>query len=69
MLHNIFVTYLLVESHSGQDWFFMTHNWLFPEWFKNGANAHQQHHRTGKAPFHQFFVVFDDDCDEFAKEK
>lgn len=61
MLHNIFVTYLLVESHSGQDWCFMTHRWLFPEWFGGGANAHQQHHLTGKAPYHQFFTVFDDE--------
>jgi hypothetical protein len=60
MFHNIFVTYLLVESHSGQNWWWMTHRWLFPEWFGEGADDHQKHHATGKAPYHQFFTILDE---------
>ncbi len=59
LLHNIVVTYLLVESHSGQDLPFMSHRWLFPDWL-GGAPMHQRHHHTGRAPFHQFFTVFDE---------
>ena len=59
LLHNMVVTYLIVESHSGMDLPFMTHRWLFPDWW-GGAPAHQKHHNTGKAPFHQFWTILDD---------
>ena len=44
-LHNLMVTYLLTEAHSGYDLPFMSHR-LFPGVF-GGPVAHEQHHQQG----------------------
>mmetsp|Transcript_28656 Transcript_28656/g.48938 ORF Transcript_28656/g.48938 Transcript_28656/m.48938 type:complete len:278 (+) Transcript_28656:3-836(+) len=56
VLHNLMVTYLLTESHSGYDLGFMSHR-LFPGVF-GGAPRHEAHHR-GAAGYHQFFTYLD----------
>jgi sterol desaturase/sphingolipid hydroxylase (fatty acid hydroxylase superfamily) len=59
ILHNIIVTYLLTESHSGyRDLPFMTHR-LWPEVF-GGAERHEAHHHNGKVCYHQYFKYIDD---------
>ncbi|KAL1510152.1 hypothetical protein AB1Y20_006483 [Prymnesium parvum] len=58
MLHNLMVTYLLCESHSGYDLPFMSHR-LFPAVF-GGSPRHEAHHRYGNVNFHQFFKWIDD---------
>lgn len=75
LLHNIAVTYLLIEAHSGQDYWWTTDKWLFPEWCGqwskakiSGPMAHQRHHQTGGYPYHQFFTVFDNCDDEQSRE-
>mmetsp|Transcript_9703 Transcript_9703/g.17050 ORF Transcript_9703/g.17050 Transcript_9703/m.17050 type:complete len:432 (+) Transcript_9703:34-1329(+) len=55
--HNLMVTYLLCESHSGYDLPFMSHR-LFPGIF-GGAPRHELHHRNGNVHFHQFFCYLD----------
>ena len=56
-LHNIVVTYMLVEIHSGYDAPFSMHN-VWP-WVFGGARAHEHHHRTGTACYHEFFRYLD----------
>jgi sterol desaturase/sphingolipid hydroxylase (fatty acid hydroxylase superfamily) len=56
-IHNILVTYLLVEAHSGFDLPFMSHR-LFPSVF-GGSILHQIHHQYGTVFFHQFFKYLD----------
>ena len=47
LLHNLTVTYLLTEAHSGyRDLPFMSHN-LFPE-LLGGAPRHEAHHHNGR---------------------
>ncbi|GMI17993.1 hypothetical protein TrLO_g9054 [Triparma laevis f. longispina] len=58
LLHNILVTYLLTESHSGLDEKWMTHR-LYPNLF-GGAKRHQQHHERGEGFYQQFFMYLDD---------
>lgn len=58
LLHNVVVTYLLVEAHCGFDLPFMSHR-LFPAVF-GGSVRHQIHHQVGKVYFHQFFRYLDD---------
>ena len=58
LMHNIVVTYLLVEAHSGYDLPFQSHR-VFPSIF-GGAVRHQIHHGTGRKYFHQFFMYLDD---------
>lgn len=58
LLHNMVVTYLLVESHSGYDLPFMTHR-LWPAVF-GGAPRHESHHHNGRVAYHQFFKYIDD---------
>jgi len=53
VLHNLLVTYLLVEAHSGYDLPWMSHR-AFPAVF-GGARAHDAHHVHGDRHFHQFF--------------
>jgi hypothetical protein len=63
LLHNVVVTWLLVEAHSGVDCWFMSHR-LFPTIF-GGSVRHQIHHQVGRIYFHQFFKYLDDwGCDE-----
>jgi len=52
VLHNLVVTYLLVEAHSGYDLPWMTHR-AWPRVF-GGARAHEAHHVHGDRHFHQF---------------
>lgn len=58
-LHNVVVTYMLAEIHSGYDipWL-MTHRWV-PFGILAGPRAHQRHHETGKHSYHQFFCYLD----------
>lgn len=58
LLHNLLVTYLLSESHSGYDLPFQSHR-LFPAVF-GGAPRHEHHHQRGDVCFHQFFKYLDD---------
>jgi len=58
MLHNLMVTYLLCESHSGYDLPFMSHR-IFPTVF-GGSPRHEAHHRYGHVYYHQFFKWIDD---------
>jgi len=59
LLHNLGVTYLLSESHSGyRDLPWMSHN-LFPEIF-GGAPRHEAHHHNGRIYYQQFFKYIDD---------
>jgi len=60
-LHNLMVTYLLTEAHSGYDLPFMSHR-LFPRVF-GGAPRHELHHQHGNVYFHQFFMWIDDLAD------
>ena len=57
LLHNIVVTYLLIEAHSGFDLPWMSHR-ILPD-LLGGAPAHQRHHSTGGPSFHQFFRYLD----------
>eukprot|EP00931_Biecheleriopsis_adriatica_P065231 TRINITY_DN39820_c0_g1_i1.p1 TRINITY_DN39820_c0_g1~~TRINITY_DN39820_c0_g1_i1.p1 ORF type:complete len:348 (-),score=30.66 TRINITY_DN39820_c0_g1_i1:38-1081(-) len=56
-IHNIVVTYLLVETHSGYDLPFMSHR-IFPGVF-GGSLHHEAHHRNGRVCYHQFFTYID----------
>jgi len=58
ILHNIIVTYLLTEIHSGYDGFWCTHR-IWP-WLFGGSKRHHEHHRTGIRYFQQFFCYIDD---------
>ena len=58
ILHNLFVTYLLAESHSGYDLPWMSHR-IWPE-FLGGAPRHDAHHHDGKVCYHQYFKYIDD---------
>jgi cholesterol 25-hydroxylase len=52
LLHNVIVTYLLTESHSGyRDLPFMSHV-LYPSVF-GGAPRHEAHHHDGRVYYHQ----------------
>ena len=57
-LHNIFVTYLLCEAHSGYDLPWMTHR-IWPR-ICGGARRHNAHHNKGNVYFQQFFCYIDD---------
>ncbi len=60
VLHNLMVTYLLTESHSGYDLPFQSHR-LFPTIF-GGPVRHEAHHTggVGSDSYHQFFTYIDD---------
>lgn len=58
MFHNIVVTYLLCEAHSGFDLPFMSHR-VFP-WLFGGSPRHNHHHHDGRIYYHQFFKYLDD---------
>lgn len=57
-IHNIVVTYLLCESHSGYDLPFMSHRVL--PWIFGGSPRHEAHHQVGNAYYQQFFKYLDD---------
>ena len=56
-LHNVVVTYMLVEIHSGYDAPWCMHN-VAPGLF-GGAKAHEHHHKHGTACFHEFLRWID----------
>ncbi|CAK9026205.1 Cholesterol 25-hydroxylase (Cholesterol 25-monooxygenase) [Durusdinium trenchii] len=58
LLHNILVTYLLSEAHSGLDLPWSTHR-LCPK-ILGGAYRHEFHHHRRDCCFHQFFCYLDD---------
>lgn len=57
-LHNVLVTYLLTETHSGLDLPWGTHR-LCP-WLCGGAPRHALHHASHRHCFQQFFTYLDD---------
>ena len=57
-LHNVTVTYLLTESHSGYDAPWMLHN-IVPFGLIGGPPAHEAHHIHGHTHFHQFLTWLD----------
>lgn len=59
LLHNLSVTYLLTEAHSGyRDLPWMSHN-VFPE-LLGGAPRHEAHHHNGRVYYQQYFKYLDD---------
>ena len=56
--HNMVVTWLLCEAHSGYDLPWMTHR-LWPEIF-GGSVRHNAHHNKGNVYYQQFFKYIDD---------
>ena len=58
LAHNVLVTYLLSEAHSGYDLPWMSHR-LFPE-FLGGAPRHEKHHHDGRVYYQQYFKYLDD---------
>lgn len=58
LMHNIVVTYLLSEAHSGYNMPWMSHN-IFPE-FLGGSPRHEKHHHDGRVYYQQYFKYLDD---------
>mmetsp|Transcript_116964 Transcript_116964/g.212732 ORF Transcript_116964/g.212732 Transcript_116964/m.212732 type:complete len:341 (-) Transcript_116964:50-1072(-) len=58
LLHNIVVTYLLSEAHSGLDLPWAVHR-ILPG-IVGGAYRHEIHHHSKGCCFHQFFCYLDD---------
>lgn len=58
LAHNVLVTYLLSEAHSGYDLNWMSHR-IFPE-FLGGAPRHEKHHHDGRVYYQQYFKYLDD---------
>lgn len=59
MLHNIVITYMLTETHSGYDMPWMLHN-VVPFHILGGSPRHEAHHRVGNKYFQQFYTYLDD---------
>eukprot|EP00579_Thalassiosira_antarctica_P025531 CAMPEP_0202019062 /NCGR_PEP_ID=MMETSP0905-20130828/41010_1 /ASSEMBLY_ACC=CAM_ASM_000554 /TAXON_ID=420261 /ORGANISM="Thalassiosira antarctica, Strain CCMP982" /LENGTH=352 /DNA_ID=CAMNT_0048580207 /DNA_START=295 /DNA_END=1353 /DNA_ORIENTATION=+ len=57
LFHNLVVTYLLSEAHSGYDLGWMSHR-LFPE-ILGGAPRHEEHHHNGRVYYQQYFKYLD----------
>jgi sterol desaturase/sphingolipid hydroxylase (fatty acid hydroxylase superfamily) len=58
LLHNLTVTFLLSEAHSGYNLPWMSHN-IYPEIF-GGSPRHERHHANGKVYYQQYFKYLDD---------
>lgn len=58
LAHNLVVTYLLTEAHSGYDLPWMSHR-IFPE-VLGGSPRHEQHHHDGRVYYQQYFKYLDD---------
>ncbi|KAL3939399.1 MAG: hypothetical protein SGBAC_005867 [Bacillariaceae sp.] len=58
LAHNLVVTYLLTEAHSGYDLPWMTHR-IFPE-LLGGSPRHEGHHHDGRVYYQQYFKYLDD---------
>lgn len=54
-LHNVVITYMLTETHSGYDMPWMLHN-VLPHGLLGGSPAHEEHHRCGDCQHQQFFT-------------
>jgi hypothetical protein len=78
LIHNLSVTYLLSEAHSGYSSLeLMSHN-IYPEIF-GGAPRHETHHHNGRVYYQQYFkyiddffgfvVIEDDDDEKYSKAK
>eukprot|EP00457_Paulinella_chromatophora_P010921 gb/GEZN01011040.1/.p1 GENE.gb/GEZN01011040.1/~~gb/GEZN01011040.1/.p1 ORF type:complete len:375 (+),score=24.95 gb/GEZN01011040.1/:31-1155(+) len=57
LVHNILITYMLVEIHTPVDTWFSLHN-LFPS-LVGGSKFHLRHHRDGRYHYQQFFFYLD----------
>lgn len=59
LIHNLSVTYLLSEAHSGYSTLeLMSHN-IYPEIF-GGSPRHETHHHNGRVYYQQYFKYIDD---------
>lgn len=58
LFHNLIVTYMLTEAHSGYDLPWMTHN-IYPE-ILGGSPRHERHHHNGRVYYQQYFKYIDD---------
>ena len=58
LAHNLVVTYLLAEAHSGYDLPWSSHR-AWPALF-GGAPRHEHHHASGRGAYQQFFRYLDD---------
>jgi len=58
IIHNIIVTYMLTETHTGYNFPWMSHN-IWPE-FLGGTPRHERHHKDGRVYYQQFFTYIDD---------
>jgi hypothetical protein len=58
LIHNVMVTYMLSEAHSGYNFRWMSHN-IWPE-FLGGSPRHERHHKDGRVYYQQFFMYLDD---------
>ncbi|CAB9519274.1 Cholesterol 25-hydroxylase [Seminavis robusta] len=58
LIHNVLVTYMLAEAHSGYNLPWMSHN-IWPE-FLGGSPRHERHHKDGRVYYQQFFTYMDD---------
>jgi sterol desaturase/sphingolipid hydroxylase (fatty acid hydroxylase superfamily) len=65
-LHDIVITYLLTESHAGYDAPWMLHN-LMPFSILGGPVCHEEHHRSGRSNYQQFFTYLDYMLDRYRK--
>lgn len=57
--HNVVITYLLTECHSGFDCPWMPHR-VLPGGVLGGSPRHEEHHRVGNRFFQQFGTWLDD---------
>jgi len=57
-IHNVVITYMLTELHSGFDIPWMLHR-LVPLGILGGPPAHEKHHGSGRQHFQQFFTYLD----------
>jgi sterol desaturase/sphingolipid hydroxylase (fatty acid hydroxylase superfamily) len=58
LAHNLVVTYLLTEAHSGYDLPWMSHR-ILPE-ILGGSPRHEKHHHDGRVYYQQYFKYLDD---------
>lgn len=54
-VHDVTITYMLTETHSGYDMPWMLHN-LVPCGILGGSPRHEMHHRSGMHYFQQFYT-------------
>lgn len=59
MCYNVVITGMLTEIHSGFDFPWSLHN-VVPLGLLGGPPRHEEHHRSGRRNFQQFFTLLDD---------